>query len=505
MLGGGERVAVADAGRPHVIIVGVDSLRKELVRRGDALTFAPNIRLFQRAATGFPDAITPLGRTFASWATILSGRHPVRSGARDALMPASALNVWPTLADRLRDAGYATTYATDDVRYSNIDQSFGFDQIVGPKMGAADFLVGRVADLPLSNLLVNTRVGAWLLPNVYGNRAVAQLYRPGTFVDWLNRSVDFSRPTFLAVHLTLPHWPYYWADTLPSENIPGLVRAEQYLKAVTAADRQFGQIMQNLRERGVLNNAIVIVLSDHGEALGLPQDEVVAHEAAQRLFGSTLIAGHGTSVFSPSQYQVLLQIRRSGGMRVEGHPSTAPASLEDIAPTVLAMIGLPVDPHEFDGMSLARALTEADTPELRARVRFMETGLTTSSLASGNMAEAANLREGTEFFGVDRASGRVVLNARRLPDLIARKQRAALGNEWMLAAFPQPGTSRQRYVLIRRSGGAPEILTDEPDVSKRSTVRRPVAGVAATVRRRSSPRGGMIAGAGYSMPSFLIR
>ena len=138
---GHERVAVVEAGRPHVIIVGVDSLRKELVRRADAFTFAPNIRLFQRTATGFPDAITPLGRTFASWATILSGRHPVRSGARDALTPASALNVWPTLAGRLRAVGYATTYATDDVRFSNIDESFGFDHIVGPKMGAADFFI----------------------------------------------------------------------------------------------------------------------------------------------------------------------------------------------------------------------------------------------------------------------------------------------------------------------------------------------------------------------------
>ena len=56
-----------------------------------------------------------------------------------------------------------------------------------------------------------------------------------------------------------------------------------------------------------------------------------------------------------------------------------------------------------------------------------------------------------------------MLNVRRLPDLIARKQRAALDSEWMLATIPQPGTARQHYVFIRRSGGAPEIVTDEPD------------------------------------------
>ena len=153
------------------------------------------------------------------------------------------------------------------------------------------------------------------------------------------------------------------------------------------------------------------------------------------------------------------------------------------------MIGLPVDPHEFDGMSLARALTQTDPPDLRARVRFMETGLYDQQPGLGQHGRGgANLREGTEFFRVDRTSGRVVPNVRRLPDLIARKQRAALDSaEWMLATIPQPGTARQHYVFIRRSGGALGDRHRRTGRSERSTIRRPVAGIAATVRRRSSP------------------
>lgn len=458
-----DRAAVVVADRPHVIVIGVDSLRKDLVRRAKVLTFAPNLRSFQATATAFPDAVTPLGRTFASWATILSGRHPVHSGARDALMPPSLLNVSPTLADRLRAAGYGTAYAIDDARYSNIDEAFGFDRVVSPPIGAADFIVGKLADLPLSNLLANTSVGAWLLPNVYGNRAVAALYRPNTFVEWLDRSVDFDRPTFLAVHLTLAHWPYYWADPAPNEIDIGTLQPYEYLRSVTAVDRQFGQLMGKLQRRGVLRNAIVIVLSDHGEALGLEEDDMIDRDTAQRLFGSSVVTSHGTSVFSPSQYQVLLGIRRfDGSAPVQGHASAAPASLEDIAPTVLAMLDLPVDPHDFDGVSLAQELTAGNSPDLRSRIRFTETGLTTSALSAGNLSEAANLREGAQYFNIDER-GRVVLNFRRLPDLIARKQHAAFDGEWMLAAIPQRDTAYQQYIFVRRAGGKPEIVTNAPD------------------------------------------
>ena len=60
--------------------------------------------------------------------------------------------------------GYQTIYATDEVRFANIDQSFGFDQLITPPIGAADFLLGKAGDLPLVNLVSPTRVGAPAVP-----------------------------------------------------------------------------------------------------------------------------------------------------------------------------------------------------------------------------------------------------------------------------------------------------------------------------------------------------
>ena len=45
-----------------------------------------------------------------------------------------------------------------------------------------------------------------------------------------------------------------------------------YREAVHRADQQFGDLLAMLQRRGVLDNALVVVLSDHGEASARPDD-----------------------------------------------------------------------------------------------------------------------------------------------------------------------------------------------------------------------------------------
>jgi len=443
----------ATAERPNVIVVGIDSLRTDLLGTASGTDLAPNLHAFLEGATRFGDTVTPLGRTFPAWISILSGKYPVRSGARDALMPPSSVHASPTLAERLRQIGYATAYATDEVRFSNIDAAYGFDRVVVPKIGASDFLASTWADLPLSNLLVNTRVGQWLLPNLYGNRGAAYLYRPDTFLDWLNRDIDFRRPTFLVVHLTLAHWPYYAAE----DN-----NDYRHLNGLIGVDRQFGQLLRRLRDRNALQNAVVVVLSDHGEAYGLAQDTLVQSPTPSQFFG------HGNSVLSPSQYQVLLSIARYSNANAAVAPrlSAEPASLVDVAPTVLELLDVAAAPGDFDGVSLAAELVSKPDAPARApspRIRFTETGSKPGSMRDGNFANQADLRAAARYFTVDRASGRVTLDPRRMSELLAYKERAALSSEWLLAEIPRPGAGGREYLLVRRSGGEPKIITEHPD------------------------------------------
>ena len=81
----------AGAIAPHIVIVGIDSLRNDLTipRRGTA-EHAEHSCLPAASARRFQDATTPLARTYGSWMSILTGRHPVTTNARYNLMPRAA-------------------------------------------------------------------------------------------------------------------------------------------------------------------------------------------------------------------------------------------------------------------------------------------------------------------------------------------------------------------------------------------------------------------------------
>jgi hypothetical protein len=233
---------------PHVVLIGIDSLRCDVTSLGSGESLTPRIDEFLATdRRGLGDVTSPLARTFPAWMSTLTGRHPASTNARFNLMPRAKVAAGDTLADALRDAGYSTIYSTDEVRFANIDESYGFDQLmVTPPIGASDFVLGTPMTCPCPNLLSATPLGAWLFPHTFANRAAHVTYRPDRFAKRLFDSVDFDRPTFLAIHLTLAHWPYSWAG-LEKPRTPDAFR-RSYTHAVKAVDDQFAAIMAGLEE-----------------------------------------------------------------------------------------------------------------------------------------------------------------------------------------------------------------------------------------------------------------
>jgi arylsulfatase A-like enzyme len=459
--------------RPNLIVIGIDSVRSDAIGEGRGLGITPNIDLFLRdGAHLFSDAITPAARTYVSWMSILSGDNPRTHGARENLMPRAALAPLNTLPMRLRKAGYQSFYATDDVRFSNIDASYGFDRAVTPSIGATDFLLSKANDLPLSNLISNTRLSRWLFPATYSNRAAHHAYLPDTFIEWLEDEVEpATGPQFLAIHLTLPHWPYLWAvrDNLVFER--GEDRQYRYVSSVIAADRQFGQLMALLESRGLLSNAIVVVLSDHGEGLGMPvTDALIRGPAAREALGPNIeigLWGHGNSTLSPRQYSVLLAMRGYGksAFRATARSHRTPASVIDVAPTLLDLANVPAG-EPMDGVSL-RPVIEGDQAamtRLETRARFTETGFRTRMLETGNFDEHGLLETMGPFFRMDHATARFEVRTEMIPRLIADKERAAITARWLLSSIPTSlDGDTQHYVLFDRVKGTARRLTQPPD------------------------------------------
>jgi Sulfatase len=458
----GDPQAKVSAGPPNVVLIGVDSMRDDLTEVAEGRRITPRIDAFLRDGYRFRDALTPLARTFPAWVSILTGRHPVSTNARFNLMPRRLVHEGDTLPEALRARGYHAVYATDEVRFANIDQSFGFDQLITPPMGASDFLLAELGDLPLVNLIAATPIGRGLFPTNHANRASSVTYRPAQFVARLDRELDLDGPSLLAIHLTLAHWPYTWAEqakpTTPQTWRPA------YRDSLEAVDRQFQEVLDLLQRKGVLENAFVVVLSDHGDALGYPSDSMLRKTGSSREIWDSLW-GHGTSVMSPHQYGVLLGIRAFGHAKIPGSPRALawPVSLEDLRPTLEELVTGKA-PRHVDGISLVPYFEHPGRhSELESRVRYTETCFNTVKLMQGNITASGVAREAAPFFEIDARSGWVQLRPDRLPEIMRKKQRAAISRDSMLAMVPSWTDDSVIYLFTGRRSPLPVRLEAPPD------------------------------------------
>jgi hypothetical protein len=70
-----------DGSRLNVVLIGIDSLRIDIVGKQAPAGVAPHMREFLDGSVWFTDTMTPLARTFPSVMSILTGRQPHKTGA----------------------------------------------------------------------------------------------------------------------------------------------------------------------------------------------------------------------------------------------------------------------------------------------------------------------------------------------------------------------------------------------------------------------------------------
>lgn len=306
-----------------VILITVDTLRADhLGLYGYGRPTSPNLDAFARDAIVFENAITPRSKTTPAVASMLTGLLPHRHGVRTLYQP---LERGPaTLAEILSDAGYETAAFVSNFvlrkEFSGLDRGFDLYD---------DRLPTREPRRPIYERVARDTCEAvrrWL-PGGRGDR----------FFLWL--------------HLMDPHGPYrpperfFEAtrdDPVPEEAIPdyqrlGTLNREEYVAAydgeIRCADRELGALLDALRTSGILDRSLVVFTADHGESLGEHGEHFE----------------HGANAYEPCA-RIPLVIRPPGGVP-GGLRVRDPASLVDLAPTVLAAIGLATD-LDFDGQPL---------------------------------------------------------------------------------------------------------------------------------------------------------
>lgn len=387
--------------RPHVILLGIDSLgATTLESHGD---FLPNISKLHSASYRPKLAVTPLPRTCPAWISALTGKLPGQHLGVFNLTPTSTIDQTQTAPYLYREGGYHTVLALDERRFCNIDTSFGFASVVGPKRSGLDFIVHRYMDTPLTNIALQTPVAAWLFPISHMNVASYANYDEDAIVEKIEIAVRDrgNRPVFLATHLESGHFPYktrYQEEKPKGEN----VFFQRHIAALQVADRQVGMLLDVLKRARVLDNAIVILFSDHGESFGNRQASI------KEEFGVETLSpyGHGTEILSRTQTDVPLGFIRYRDGETHSRPKILEGtySLRDIH----GVLRMALSGHEL-------AL-----PPLRDCV-YMESGIRFSAAEDyKDFDEAALARQAASYYRVT-AAGVLELRRSRLLELVANK------------------------------------------------------------------------------------
>lgn len=323
--------AAAGAGY-NVLFLILDTVRaKSLSLYGHERDTTPELSRWLADGVTFDRAIAPTSWTLPSHASMFTGVDPDwLSTDFDRALD----DEYPTLAEQLRDSGYATAafvanliYAT---RHSGLDRGFAHYSDY-PVDLAALLASSRWTKRPLE--WVRTLLGhhEWLVRK-YAEDVNAE------FLDWLDGRPD--RPFFAFLNYFDAHSPYETHepfDTLFTDRSPrywrmrGWTRTQtredeqEYLDAYESAiaylDHNVGLLLDELDRRGILDNTLLVVVADHGESLG-------EHG----------ILVHANSLYMP-QLHVPLGIRLPGRVPA-GQRIHSPVGLVDLPATVLDIIGL---------------------------------------------------------------------------------------------------------------------------------------------------------------------
>lgn len=443
----------ATAEHPNIFIIGFDALRTDYLSFYDGHGGkTPHLDDFLKQAVVFNDAYTPAARTYASWVTILTGKHPLHSGAREDNIAATSLSLGTTLPQHLQQAGYHTVYVSDDNRFNNVNQTiFGFDEISGPSGNIADFIINLCNDFPLSNLMIASPIGYHLFPELYANHGSPHNYQPEGYITQLEVLLrkQGGKPLFLASHFNVTGWPFYYFN----DREPGFGTVNNLKNVVQASDKQFGAFIQLLKKYGLLEHAIFVVLSDHGLTTGMPHERLVsedryhgnkrnmkkltyyryADKAGVADLGIDTSLGYGSDVLSVMQNHTLLGIR-GFGVSMPPHVVTGRVTLMDVMPTVLAAINIPVA-TPIDGISLHPYLL-GKTHVANVQPLFLESCFSNAAFMRESSITGNDMESTFSYFQIDSKTGLVSFKEEVLSSLYRKKQHAVWSDHWFLANYP---------------------------------------------------------------------
>lgn len=361
--------------RPHVLLITADHWPGSLLgAAGNSVIRTPTLDQLARCGRRFTQAYTECPVCIPARRTLLSGNSPRTHGDRtfqvDLPLPAT-----PLLAQVFRDAGYQA-YAVGKLHVYPPRARAGFDDVLlceegRPQLGPTDDYEIYLGEQGLA--------GEQFLHGMSNNDYVSRpwhLDERHHVTNWTAREMarliqrrDPTRPGFWYLSFTHPHPPltppaayldmYRDVDTgapvvgewscqshqMPKRMNNRLIEFEHFSPTevreirrafyalCTHIDHQIRVVIGTLREEGLLDNTVIMFLSDHGDMLG---DHGLW---AKRLF-------YESSARIPMILVGTADDERVGVRQTDDRL----VALQDVMPTLLDLAG--VDCPDVDGFSM---------------------------------------------------------------------------------------------------------------------------------------------------------
>jgi len=314
----GQSLFSGQAKKFNLLLVTIDTLRADHVGIYGGQAETPVLDKLARRGVMFTRTYTHVPLTLPSHCSLLTGTIPPVHGVRDNGFRFTRPN--KTLAEILKNNGYVTAAF---VGAFPLDSRFGLDK------------------------------GFDLYDDNYGSR---NLQRDLSFVErkaeevtrrastWLESNKD--KHFFLWLHYFDPHAPYE-----PPPPFDHSYRGREYQGEIAYTDKMLGELLSKLDSLGLTEKTLIIVTSDHGEALGEHQEKT-----------------HGIFIYDSTMRVPLILFNQK--LLPSGRVITDLTGLSDVFPTALDLLNIGVSNKEIQGRSLKATILKKK--KLDARDIYIE-------------------------------------------------------------------------------------------------------------------------------------
>jgi arylsulfatase A-like enzyme len=327
----------------NLILVSIDTLRADkLGAYGYERASSPALDTLAREGVLVETAVSPSPWTLPAHVSMLTGLYPSRHGVNSVVL--GLPEEVATLAERLSQQGFRTAGIVNS-RY--LDRRYGlqrgFDEYAYVREAVDRVEPSEVADRALAWLDADRAERFFLFLHFYDVHSDYRSLEPyeREFLRSYNGWIDGTTRQLLLFRRG--PFPLQAPDRRSLE--------DRYVAGVRQMDDGLARLLDRLEERGLHENTLLVVSSDHGEEL----------------------LEHGGVLHSRTQFDEVLRVplvlRGPGvpaGVRVAG-----PASLVDLVPTVLSLLGVAAAP-DLDGLDLSALWARGASGALPDRAVFGE-------------------------------------------------------------------------------------------------------------------------------------